>query len=1001
MLTGTQSSPLPLWGIHAGATGDADTLFLTENCVAIGWEGMGDLSQIASDRTAFKTAVEKVYPHIQTRTIVNHAGQLFRFLHEMKPGDWIAYPSKSDKQIHIGVITGPYQFIVDNKHRYPNRRMVQWKKAVPRTHFTQGARNEISSAMSLFQIKTHAKEFFNAASDANGAVVVVTPPNNDNDEVGCANMIPKAKHHLLDQYANTAAKLSPEMIEAKRQAFLTKFPPSSLATLSGDALMAFFHEGIGEGGKTTFNGKKGLFYELEFGADAEPFGGIAGGSALKYKIYRAADGTGYRKKGQGNVPVPCSDAEAVQITADIARSLSDALNLADSYHLAVGDRAQWQKFEEELRKNTPASVASVGTDSPVTFLGWGHKYLAICRPDLFSFHQNPRQLRTHLVRLGVLPTEDNSHRYLLDWQWRFLRENAPDLKHCNPVLLSHAAYAAFGPETSYWRIGTDEQTGTGPIDRWTAMRAGGFASVGWGDLGDLRLELAGLEGTKAIERLKTLLSARYQTAPQQIGRWAVQIHQFYAKMRPGDRIMAMKGHQICGIGEIAGEYDHYPGDLQPHHRPVIWRDITPGPWPDAPGFRTTVYDFSDRATDAVRVETAFLSGDLIPISAPPVKDTAPPPASGGTVTLPLSNPVPLQVHEQRIKDILERKGQVILYGPPGTGKTYNARQTARELVARERCGGRDWAMLSEAERQTVDDSISFVTFHPAYAYEDFIEGYRPLASSTGSGPAFELRDGLFVEVCERARRQPDRHFLLLIDEINRGNVAAVLGELITLLEADKRDSVAAILPLSRRAFRVPANLWIIGTMNTADRSISLLDAALRRRFGFVELLPEPERVAVNVNGLQLSALLKEINARIRKHVTRNARELQVGHAYLMRGGQALQTPEDLLAAFRDDILPLLAEYCFENYATLARIVGDEIIDAKEQTPSPTVCADPAKLHKALLRLVSADPARDSELGDESEESDSATDGTDSDVDDDASGDAALNGSSNGSDSASD
>jgi 5-methylcytosine-specific restriction enzyme B len=192
-----------------------------------------------------------------------------------------------------------------------------------------------------------------------------------------------------------------------------------------------------------------------------------------------------------------------------------------------------------------------------------------------------------------------------------------------------------------------------------------------------------------------------------------------------------------------------------------------------------------------------------------------------------------------------------------------------------------------------------------------------------------------------------------MDEINRGNVAAVMGELITLLEADKRENLAVVLPLSRRAFHIPKNVWIIGTMNTADRSISLLDAALRRRFGFVEMLPEPERIAVDIDGLSLSALLTEINGRIRKHLTRNARELQVGHAYFMRAGQPLQTKEDLLAAFRDDILPLLAEYCFENYAMLASILGHEIIDVSAQVPNETILWDATHLHQALRRLVPA------------------------------------------------
>jgi 5-methylcytosine-specific restriction protein B len=582
----------------------------------------------------------------------------------------------------------------------------------------------------------------------------------------------------------------------------------------------------------------------------------------------------------------------------------------------------------------------------------------------------------HLKRLGVMP-ETNGGRYLLDWQWMCLRREDPDLQYCHPALLMQSAYTVFGNKTTYWRVGTDERTERDLIDRWPDMKVGGFASIGWGFLGDLNDLLAGMTGIYPRERLREVLASHREyraKPPQVIGRWAVQIMNFYAAMRPGDRIVAMKGNQLLGLGEVVGKYEYAEDDLQPHHRAVRWYDISPELWPSAPGLQTTVYDFTERHAEALHVERLLLSNtplssieDRPPYSIDSSEQDSVTESEQVIETTQLApDPVPLTAQERRIKDILDRKGQVILYGPPGTGKTYTARQSARELIARERCGGRAWAMLSESERDGVDKAIEFVTFHPAYAYEDFIEGYRP-SSGGNAGMTFELRNGLFLEACERARKTPDWHHILVIDEINRGNVAAVLGELITLLESDKRDSLRTTLPVSRRPFCVPANLWIIGTMNTADRSISLLDTALRRRFGFVELLPEPEHVAVDLDGLSLSALLTEINVRIRKYITRNARELQVGHAYLMRAGLPLQSKEDLLAAFRDDILPLLAEYCFENYTALARIVGDKIIDIEQQIPSPCIMFDPMAMHKALLRLVSADPVRVTELGDTEEE----------------------------------
>ncbi len=152
-----------VWGIHGGRTGDADSLFLKKKCVAIGWARVGDLSKIGRDRDAFKIAVAKAYPEKKPGAIPNNAGQLYRFAFEMKPGDWVIYPSKRDRLMHIGRVTGGYQHDPKGEESYPNRREVDWVKSVPRTQFTQGALYETGSAMSLFQVKTYSDEFTGAA----------------------------------------------------------------------------------------------------------------------------------------------------------------------------------------------------------------------------------------------------------------------------------------------------------------------------------------------------------------------------------------------------------------------------------------------------------------------------------------------------------------------------------------------------------------------------------------------------------------------------------------------------------------------------------------------------------------------------------------------------------------------------------------------------------------------------------------------------------------------
>ena len=168
------SNDKALWGIHAGKTGDADALFLKKNVIAIGWDAMGDLGALAPNREAFKARVAERYPGVKPGAIPGNAGQMFRFLHEMKPGDWVVYPSKALRKVYLGEITGEYQYAPKTDAAYPNMRAVTWLKSLPRTQFSQGALYEIGSAMSLFQIKNFADEFLAALSGEPVPVKVAT-----------------------------------------------------------------------------------------------------------------------------------------------------------------------------------------------------------------------------------------------------------------------------------------------------------------------------------------------------------------------------------------------------------------------------------------------------------------------------------------------------------------------------------------------------------------------------------------------------------------------------------------------------------------------------------------------------------------------------------------------------------------------------------------------------------------------------------------------------------
>lgn len=239
--------------------------------------------------------------------------------------------------------------------------------------------------------------------------------------------------------------------------------------------------------------------------------------------------------------------------------------------------------------------------------------------------------------------------------------------------------------------------------------------------------------------------------------------------------------------------------------------------------------------------------------------------------------------------------------------------------------------------------LTRVTFHPSYSYEDFIEGFRP--HDTGDRAlSLRLADGVFKRVCHAALAQPTKRFLLLVDEINRANVAKVLGELITLLEFDKR-GLLVTLPQSKESFCIPPNVFLLGTMNTADRSIKLLDAALRRRFAFIEIMPDVEVLrGAKVGTLALDDFLEELNRRIAKT---EGREKQIGHSFLLDGAEPIKDPDEFARRFRQEILPLLQEYCYDDYAALASYIGPKLVDKNGQTLDQERLADPDALLAAL------------------------------------------------------
>ncbi|HWG73526.1 MAG TPA: AAA family ATPase [Acidimicrobiales bacterium] len=402
-----------------------------------------------------------------------------------------------------------------------------------------------------------------------------------------------------------------------------------------------------------------------------------------------------------------------------------------------------------------------------------------------------------------------------------------------------------------------------------------------------------------------------------------EILAFVTKMGPGDVVLTTSEQRVY-VGDVTGEWawQASEGGRSNLRRPVEWRNVDapidfadlPAPLPAKLASGANVVDLTadlevvDNLTslDADTQTGAF--AEALGANGPLIAEQDP--SDEGPESLPphehLRQPsvalaVELFVESRwldRVRNLLDERRQLIFYGPPGTGKTYLARKLAADLVGPEQ--------------------VKLVQFHPAFTYEDFFEGYRP-APGSGGTIGFELRPGPLRQLVSRAIEHRDQAFVLIIDEINRANLAKVFGELYFLLEY--RDQAVDLLYSSGdEPFTLPPNLYLIGTMNTADRSIALVDSAMRRRFAFVALDPAAEPTALLLRRWsahhQLPAtaadLLDELNRRI------DDPDFRVGPSYFMRqAAPGAFNPDRLEVIWDSDIEPLLEEHYYGQWASIA------------------------------------------------------------------------------------
>ena len=408
-------------------------------------------------------------------------------------------------------------------------------------------------------------------------------------------------------------------------------------------------------------------------------------------------------------------------------------------------------------------------------------------------------------------------------------------------------------------------------------------SIGWDELGEMGDDLDSAQ-------LLDLVRSTYPDDPP--GSWpgaAGALTRFLRGMLPGHLVLTVDGDKVY-VGRIAGlaSFDPTAPRGTARRRPVEWLNSA------APASRKALEDshpglYSKLRTllrlTNLREEVASVL-ELIDPTRRREKSEAKLPAVTDEIAGELF--LPRAWLQEGIADGLAEKRQVIFYGPPGTGKTYIAQKLAEHFTT----DGGAWELIQ---------------FHPAYSYEDFFEGYRPEQAVGGNGLAFQLTHGPLRRMAKAAADDPGNPYVLIVDEINRGNVPKIFGELLFLLEY--RDRAIPLQYSPDPPFALPPNLFLIGTMNTADRSIALVDAALRRRFYFVPFMPAEKEIGgvlrawLEENELddEPARLLDELNKRIARE------EVAIGPSYLMtRDG----SPPNLERVWRHAIMPLLEEHYY-------------------------------------------------------------------------------------------
>ncbi|MBW3091485.1 AAA family ATPase [Bifidobacterium sp. 82T10] len=442
-------------------------------------------------------------------------------------------------------------------------------------------------------------------------------------------------------------------------------------------------------------------------------------------------------------------------------------------------------------------------------------------------------------------------------------------------------------QTRYWAY----RPGAG-ASKWQECQQDSVMMIGWGRIGSV-------DQFQSQNDIQQALQQKYELVSPAKNR-AHALWQFANDMNTGDVIVAVNGFRsVLGIGTVQSDYEYQPGDGEEfdHLRQVVWTvTFDDGDAPEI-GQQFANKTLTEITSDeAIQQINALFDDDELDDDDDAVSTAEQTPLESYSRADFLNEVYMDGDSYDRLVAMLDKKKNIILEGAPGVGKTFAAKRLAYSIM-----GEKD------------PSRVQMVQFHQSYSYEDFIMGFRPYKDG------FELRHGVFYNFCKTAEADEGHSYFFIIDEINRGNLSKIFGELFMLIESDKRNLKLRLL-YSDEQFSIPANVFIIGMMNTADRSLAMMDYALRRRFAFIDLLPgfDTDGFKAYQHSLhsakfdRLIDTVRQLNQTIAKDESLG-RGFMIGHSYFSNlTAQQAGDDQTLSGIVEYELIPLLGEYWFDD-----------------------------------------------------------------------------------------